>query len=197
MIAAFRELGKLTKGYINETSLALSGVKKARVDNYIRLHVDRNTNVEQNTGIQYDNSVGSEGFLQSRVNSSKPLELVGLVRQAAESIENTAQYAGMAIPLRNAEKVLNSMQGGKSLYGQIEKVWGETGRSYLNKALADLCGTKSDHEVFDRLCSTLRGNAAAAVLTGNLNVTLLQAASLPTQPQSWAGEARESRWLQL
>ena len=180
MTAAFRELGKLTKGYINETSLALSGVKKARVDNYIRLHVDRNTNVEQNTGIQYDNSVGSEGFLQSRVNSSKPLELVGLVRQAAESIENTAQYAGMAIPLRNAEKVLNSMQGGKSLYGQIEKVWGETGRSYLNKALADLCGTKSDHEVFDRLCSTLRGNAAAAVLTGNLNVTLLQAASLPT-----------------
>ena len=180
MIAAFRELGKLTKGYINETSLALSCVKKARVDNYIRLHVDRNTNVEQNTGIQYDNSVGSEGFLQSRVNSSKPLELVGLVRQAAESIENTAQYAGMAIPLRNAEKVLNSMQGGKSLYGQIEKVWGETGRSYLNKALADLCGTKSDHEVFDRLCSTLRGNAAAAVLTGNLNVTLLQAASLPT-----------------
>lgn len=180
MIAAFRELGKLTKGYINETSLALSGVKKARVDNYIRLHVDRNTNVEQNTGIQYDNSVGSEGFLQSRVNSSKPLELVGLVRQAAESIENTAQYAGMAIPLRNAEKVLNSMQGGKSLYGQIEKVWGETGRSYLNKALADLCGTRSDHEVFDRLCSTLRGNAAAAVLTGNLNVTLLQAASLPT-----------------
>ena len=136
--------------------------------------------MEQNTGIQYDNSVGSEGFLQSRVNSSKPLELVGLVRQAAESIENTAQYAGMAIPLRNAEKVLNSMQGGKSLYGQIEKVWGETGRSYLNKALADLCGTKSDHEVFDRLCSTLRGNAAAAVLTGNLNVTLLQAASLPT-----------------
>ena len=180
MIAAFRELGKLTKGYINETSLALSGVKKARVDNYIRLHVDRNTNVEQNTGIQYDNSVGSEGFLQSRVNSSKPLELVGLVRQAAESIENTAQYAGMAIPLRNAEKVLNSMQGGKSLYGQIEKVLGETGRSYLNKALANLCGTKSDHEVFDRLCSTLRGNAAAAVLTGNLNVTLLQAASLPT-----------------
>ena len=180
MIAAFRELGKLTKGYINETSLALSGVKKARVDNYIRLHVDRNTNAEQNTGIQYDNSVGSEGFLQSRVNSSKPLELVGLVRQAAESIENTAQYAGMAIPLRNVEKVLNSMQGGKSLYGQIEKVWGETGRSYLNKALADLCGTKSDHEVFDRLCSTLRGNAAAAVLTGNLNVTFLQAASLPT-----------------
>ena len=153
MIAAFRELGKLTKGYINETSLALSGVKKARVDNYIRLHVDRNTNVEQNTGIQYDNSVGSEGFLQSRVNSSKPLELVGLVRQAAESIENTAQYAGMAIPLRNAEKVLNSMQGGKSLYGQIEKVWGETGRSYLNKALAELKADGTIQSIIDKYIS--------------------------------------------
>ena len=176
----FRELGKLTKKYINETSMTLYHTKQARVNNYIRLHVDKNTLAEQNEGVKTDRSVGSEGFMKNRQNSSKPLELVGLVKQAAENIENTAQFAGMAVPLRNAEKVLNSMQGGKTLYGQIERVWGWAGRKYMTKAMADLTGTKSGGEVFDHLSSVLRGNAAAAVLTGNLNVTLLQAASLPT-----------------
>ena len=173
----FRELGKQ---YINETSMTLYHTKQARVNNYIRLHVDKNTLAEQNEGVKTDRSVGSEGFMKNRQNSSKPLELVGLVKQAAENIENTAQFAGMAVPLRNAEKVLNSMQGGKTLYGQIERVWGRAGRNYMTKAMADLTGTKSGGEVFDHLSSVLRGNAAAAVLTGNLNVTLLQAASLPT-----------------
>lgn len=176
----FRELGKLTKQYINETSMTLYHTKQARVNNYIRLHVDKNTLAEQNEGVKTDRSVGSEGFMKNRQNSSKPLELVGLVKQAAENIENTAQFAGMAVPLRNAEKVLNSMQGGKTLYGQIERVWGRAGRNYMTKAMADLTGTKSGGKVFDHLSSVLRGNAAAAVLTGNLNVTLLQAASLPT-----------------
>lgn len=188
-IAEFRKLGALTKRYVNETSMALYGVKLARVNNYIRLHVDRNTRVEQNTGIKNDKSVGSEGFLKSRQASSKPLELVGLVRQASESIENTAQFAGMGIPLRNAEKVLNSMQEGKTLYGQIERVWGRAGRSYMTKAMADLTGSKGESEVFDRLSGALRGAAARAVLTGNLNVTLLQAASLPTAAAELGGES--------
>ena len=188
-ISDFRELGKLTKGYINEASMTLYGVKRARVENYIHMNVDRNTLVEQNEGVRRDVSVGSEGYMKTRQNSSKPLALVGLVKQASESIENAAQFAGMAIPLRNAEKVLNSMQGGETQYGAIERSWGRAGRKYMQKAMADLSGTKEDSEVFDHLSSVLRGNAAAAVLTGNLNVTLLQAASLPTAAAElgWGG----------
>lgn len=188
-ISDFRELGKLTKGYINEASMTLYGVKRARVENYIHMNVDRNTLVEQNEGVRRDVSVGSEGYMKTRQNSSKPLALVGLVKQASESIENAAQFAGMAIPLRNAEKVLNSMQGGETQYGAIERSWGRAGRKYMRKAMADLSGSKGDSEVFDHLSSVLRGNAAAAVLTGNLNVTLLQAASLPTAAAElgWGG----------
>lgn len=188
-ISDFRELGKLTKGYINEASMTLYGVKRARVENYIHMNVDRNTLVEQNEGVRRDVSVGSEGYMKTRQNSSKPLALVGLVKQASESIENAAQFAGMAIPLRNAEKVLNSMQGGETQYGTIERSWGRAGRKYMQKAMADLSGSKGDSEVFDHLSSVLRGNAAAAVLTGNLNVTLLQAASLPTAAAElgWGG----------
>lgn len=188
-ISDFRELGKLTKGYINEASMTLYGVKRARVENYIHMNVDRNTLVEQNEGVRRDVSVGSEGYMKTRQNSSKPLALAGLVKQASESIENAAQFAGMAIPLRNAEKVLNSMQGGETQYGAIERSWGRAGRKYIQKAMADLSGSKGDSEVFDHLSSVLRGNAAAAVLTGNLNVTLLQAASLPTAAAElgWGG----------
>ena len=179
-IEDYRKLNALMSGYINETSLLLSGVRKATEDNYIHINVDQDTNPEQNTGIRYDNSVANPGWLNHRVNSAKPVLLVGLVQQVNTSIENTAQYAGMAIPLRNAEKILNSKQDGKTLFTQVEKTWGKAGRAYLNKALADLCGVKDSREVGDGLFGRMRSMAAQAVLNANVNVTLLQAASLPT-----------------
>ena len=179
-IEDYRKLNALMSGYINETSLLLSGVRKATTENYIHINVDQDTNPEQNTGIRYDNSVGNPGWLNHRVNSAKPVLLVGLVQQVNTSIENTAQYAGMAIPLRNAEKILNSRQDGKTLFTQVEKTWGKAGRAYLNKALADLCGVKDSRAVGDGLFGRMRSMAAQAVLNANVNVTLLQAASLPT-----------------
>lgn len=179
-IEDYRKMNAKTSGYINETSLLLSGVRKATTENYIHINVDQDANPEQNKGIRYDNSVGNPGWLNHRVNSSKPVLLVGLVQQVNTSIENTAQYAGMAIPLRNAEKILNSMPGGKTLFKQVEHTWGKAGREYLNKALADLCGVKDSREVGDGFFARLRSNAAQAVLNANVNVTLLQAASLPT-----------------
>mgnify|MGYP000615371189 FL=1 len=179
-IEGYRKMNAKTSGYINETSLLLSGVRKATTENYIHINVDQDANPEQNKGIRYDNSVGNPGWLNHRVNSSKPVLLVGLVQQVNTSIENTAQYAGMAIPLRNAEKILNSMPGGKTLFKQVEHTWGKAGREYLNKALADLCGVKDSREVGDGAFARLRSFAAQAVLNANVNVTLLQAASLPT-----------------
>ena len=179
-MAAFRKANARMTGYINETSMLLSGVKKATTENYIHINVDQDTNPEQNKGIRYDNSAANPNFLNHRVNSSKPVLLVGLVQQAETSIENTAQYAGMAVPLRNVEKVLNSMQGGRTLFGTMEDVWGTQARAYMNKALADLCEVKDSREVGDGVFAKLRSYAASAALNANVNVTLLQAASLPT-----------------
>lgn len=179
-MAAWKTLNARMTGYINETSMLLSGVKKATTENYIHINVDSDANPEQNKGIRYDNSVANPGWLNHRVNSSKPVLLVGLVQQAETSIENTAQYAGMAVPLRNAEKVLNSMQGGRTLFGTIGDVWGTPAREYMNNALADLCEVKDSRAVGDGVFAKLRSYAAAAALNANINVTLLQAASLPT-----------------
>lgn len=177
---AYKESNRLMSGYINETSLLLSGTRKATTENYIHINVDSDTNPEQNMGIRYDNSAANPNFLNHRVNSSKPVLLVGLVQQAVTSIENTAQYVGMAIPLRNAEKILNSMPGGRTLFKSIEENFGTAGREYINKALADLCEVKDSREVGDGAFAKLRSYAAQAALNANVNVTLLQAASLPT-----------------
>lgn len=97
-IEDYRKLNALMSGYINETSLLLSGVRKATTDNYIHINVDQDTNPEQNTGIRYDNSVGNPGWLNHRVNSAKPVLLVGLVQQVNTSIENTGAVCGHGDP---------------------------------------------------------------------------------------------------
>ena len=45
--------------------MTLYHTKQARVNNYIRLHVDKNTLAEQNEGVKTDRSVGSEGFMRT------------------------------------------------------------------------------------------------------------------------------------
>lgn len=196
-MAAWKTLNARMTGYINETSMLLSGVKKATTENYIHINVDGDTNLEQNKGIRYDNSAANPGWLNRRVNSSKPVLLVGLVQQAETSIENTAQYAGMAVPLRNAEKVLNSMQGGRTLFGTIGDVWGTPAREYMNNALADLCEVKDSRAVGDGVFAKLRSYAAAAALNANINVTLLQAASLPTAAAELGWGATGSAFVQF
>lgn len=194
---AYKKANAQMSGYINETSMLLSGTKKATTENYIHINVDSDTNPEQNKGIRYDNSAANPSFLNHRVNSGKPVVLVGLVQQAMTNIENTAQYAGMAIPLRNAEKILNSMQGGKTLFRTIEDNWGTAARSYMNKALADLCEVKDSRQVGDGVFAKLRSYAAAAALNANVNVTLLQAASLPTSAAELGWGATGSAFVQF
>lgn len=194
---AYKKANAQMSGYINETSMLLSGTKKATTENYIHINVDSDTNPEQNKGIRYDNSAANPNFLNHRVNSGKPVVLVGLVQQAMTNIENTAQYAGMAIPLRNAEKILNSMQGGKTLFRTIEDNWGTAARSYMNKALADLCEVKDSRQVGDGVFAKLRSYAAAAALNANVNVTLLQAASLPTSAAELGWGATGSAFVQF
>lgn len=196
-MAAWKTLNARMTGYINETSMLLSGVKKATTENYIHINVDSDANPEQNKGIRYDNSAANPGWLNHRVNSSKPVLLVGLVQQAETSIENTAQYAGMAVPLRNAEKVLNSMQGGKTLFNTLEETWGTPARTYMNNALADLCEVKGSRAVGDGVFAKLRSYAAAAALNANVNVTLLQAASLPTAAAELGWGATGSAFVQF
>ena len=176
----YKKFLQFTQKNINETSMVLSGRKKAIVENYIPQRVDEDTRAVENEGIRYDNSVGSEGFLQPRKNSSKPIYLDDIFSVVNTSLENVAQYAGMAVPLRNVNKLLSTQIEGRNLNAAIRDVWGRQGADYMEHAIKDMYPQRQKAEVGDRMSARLRGSAAGAVLTFNMNVTFMQAASLPT-----------------
>ena len=176
----YKKFLQFTQKNINETSMVLSGRKKAIVENYIPQRVDEDTRAVENEGIRYDNSVGSEGFLQPRKNSSKPIYLDDIFSAVNTSLENVAQYAGMAVPLRNVNKLLSTQIEGRNLNAAIRDVWGRQGADYMEHAIKDMYPQRQKAEVGDRMSARLRGSAAGAVLTFNMNVTFMQAASLPT-----------------
>lgn len=176
----YKKFLQFTQKNINETSMVLSGRKKAIVENYIPQRVDEDTRAVENEGIRYDNSVGSEGFLQPRKNSSKPIYLDDIFSVVNTSLENLAQYAGMAVPLRNVNKLLSTQIEGRNLNAAIRDVWGRQGADYMEHAIKDMYPQRQKAEVGDRMSARLRGSAAGAVLTFNMNVTFMQAASLPT-----------------
>ena len=176
----YKKFLQFTQKNINETSMVLSGRKKAIVENYIPQRVDEDTRAVENEGIRYDNSVGSEGFLQPRKNSSKPIYLDDIFSVVNTSLENVAQYAGMAVPLRNVNKLLSTQIEGRNLNAAIRDVWGRQGADYMEHAIKDMYPQRQKAEVGDRMSARLRGSAAGAVLTFNMNVAFMQAASLPT-----------------
>ncbi len=102
------------------------------------------------------------------------------------SIRDTAAYAGLALPIRDVQKVLNSnVETKDGMYnlknGIIKEQWGRSAVEYINDLLTDLQTTqrKRDNGV-SRMAARLRGNYAGAILTLNPGVAIAQAASLPT-----------------
>ena len=69
---------------------------------------------------------------------------------------------------------------GRNLNAAIRDVWGRQGADYMEHAIKDMYPQRQKAEVGDRMSARLRGSAAGAVLTFNMNVTFMQAASLPT-----------------
>ena len=151
------------------------------------MNVDRNTLVEQNEGVRRDVSVGSEGYMKTRQNSSKPPGFGGPGEAGQREHRKCRPVCRHGDPARNAEKVLNSMQGGETQYGAIERSWGRAGRKYIQKAMADLSGSKGDSEVFDHLSSVLRGNASCRRADGKPERDLAAGRQACPRQQSWAG----------
>ena len=186
-IADMKEFfGSYTTNLINETSMQLLGYNRAQVKNYYPIAVYEGELATQIEGLNLDATIEGRGFLKNRVKSSKPILLEECSSVVRRSLRDTAAYAGLALPIRDVQKVLNSnvetADGLGNLKNKIIKEqWGEGTVGYINYLLTDLQTTqrKRDNAV-SRMAARLRGNYAGAVLTLNPGVAIAQAASLPT-----------------
>ena len=186
-IADMKEFfGSYTTNLINETSMQLLGYNRAQVKNYYPIAVDKGVLATQIEGLNLDATIEGRGFLKNRVKSSKPILLEECSSVVQRSLRDTAAYAGLALPIRDVQKVLNSnvetADGLGNLKNKIIKEqWGKGTVDYINDLLTDLQTTqrRRDNGV-NRMAARLRGNYAGAVLTLNPGVAIAQAASLPT-----------------
>nr|DAG91468.1 MAG TPA: nuclease [Herelleviridae sp.] len=186
-IADMKEFfGSYTTNLINETSMQLLGYNRAQVKNYYPIAVDKGVLATQIEGLNLDATIEGRGFLKNRVKSSKPILLEECSSVVQRSLRDTAAYAGLALPIRDVQKVLNSnvetADGLGNLKNKIIKEqWGKGTVNYINDLLTDLQTTqrRRDNGV-SRMAARLRGNYAGAVLTLNPGVAIAQAASLPT-----------------
>lgn len=190
--------GTYTTKLINETSLQLVGYKRATVQNYYPIAVDKAALATEIDGVKLDATIEGRGFLKNRVKSSKPILLEECSSVVQRSLRDTAAYAGLAAPIRDVQKILNAgvetRDGVKTLKnGVIKEQWGTKAVSYLDNLLTDLQTTQRHRSNgVSRMLSTLRGNYAGAVLTLNPGVAIAQAASLPTAAAVLGGDTMAS-----
>ncbi len=167
------------KEAINDTSLKLDGFEKGRVTNYFPIRTDKNfTNTDFDTLIK-DATIEGMGILKQRSGGTNPVMLEDIFNVLNRQIDSVSSYYGLAIPIRNFNKIYNSTASGyeSSVKSAIAEKWGTRGQKYIENLLSDLQGgRKSEMNWLDRL----RGRYAQAVLTLNPSVTMKQAASYPT-----------------
>ena len=178
--------GSYTTNLINETSMKLLGYQRATVKNYYPIAVDKTALATQIEGVKLDATIEGRGFLKNRVKSQMPILLEECSSVVQRSLRDTAAYAGLAAPIRDVQKVLNSgietEDGLKVLKnGILEEKWGSDAVNYVDELLTDLQtpGRKTRKSSMTAL-GKLRGNYAGAILTLNPGVAIAQAASLPT-----------------
>ena len=187
-IADMQELfNRYTTNLINETSMQLLGYNRAGVKNYYPIAVDKSALATQIEGLNLDATIEGRGFLKNRVKKAvQPILLEECSNVVQRSIRDTAAYAGLALPIRDVQKVLNSnVETKDGVYnlknGIIKEQWGHSAVEYVNDLLTDLQTTQRHRDNgVSRMAARLRGNYAGAILTLNPGVAIAQAASLPT-----------------
>ena len=183
-----------TTKLINETSLQLVGYQRATVKNYYPIAVDKSVLATQIDGLNLDATIEGRGFLKNRVKSGQPVLLEECANVVQRSLRDTAAYAGLAAPIRDVQKILNSgvetREGLANLKnGIIKEQWGKDAVSYIDDLLTDLQTTQRKRpSTFNKVLGNLRGNYAGAVLTLNPGVAIAQAASLPTAAAVLGGD---------
>ena len=182
-----------TTNLINETSLQLVGYQRATVKNYYPIAVDRSVLATQIEGLNLDATIEGRGFLKNRVKSSKPILLEECANVVQRSLRDTADYAGLAAPIRDVQKILNSgvetREGLKNLKnGIIKEQWGGDAVNYIDNLLKDLQKKSRQRKSTLQWLGNLSSKYAGAVLTLNPGVALAQAASLPTAAAVLGGD---------
>lgn len=181
-----------SRAAINATSERLKGYSLAETDEYFPINTDPSFTRSDFEALKMDGTIEGMGFLKERINASNPILLRDANSVLEQSIQMHGKYWGLAIPVRNFNKLWNVSQSTRdpitgelsrfetSVIQAIRKQWGDTGYRYVEKMMTDLQSGSEPKNEWSKLFADIRSRYAGAVLTLNFSVALKQAASYPT-----------------
>ena len=200
---AYKYFNEVAPNAINRVSNILKGYDIATVKNYFPIMTDKNFLTHEFESLKFDATIEGQGSLKERVRSELPIEINGIVDTLTRSIKENSMYVGLAIPVRNMNKLLGVKditwvekdRGGKlannlrmelhatyngSVEESIRKKWGQPAMQYIENFMTDLQTSRTKRNDWVKTFNAARSNYAGAVLTFNASVAIKQAASYPT-----------------
>lgn len=204
-------MDNVAKNAINETSLILRHRKIATGSNYIHIEVLDSQVSKELEGLVKDATLEASGYLTETVkNASQTIIVRGITDTVENQIDFVSKYYGLAIPIRNFNKVYNgrasriyephlvnpSSSNGYTVKEVLDQKWGSDARSLIESVITDLQSPRSakeyQHEWISQILNTVQSGFVVATLAGNLQVAIKQAASYPTAAAvlSWASLAK-------
>lgn len=177
---------------INAVSEKLKGYPIAQVEDYFPINTDSSFTRSDFETLKFDGTLEGMGFLKERqAKAANPILLRDVNLVLEQSIAQHGKYVGLAIPVRNFNKVWGVTKssfnddGSRNSYESsvqkaVKNTWGESGYNYVEKLMTDLQSGKNAKNIWIRLLNRVRSNYAGAVLTLNMSVAMKQAASYPT-----------------
>lgn len=168
----------------NKVTIDLWGYEAANVVNYYPAASDTK-NLYQNVAQrgQANFTVENNSNLKERVyKARKPIALNEINRTARKSIDTMSRFCGLAMPMRDFEKIYNyqEQEGGKNIKGVMDRVWNGKASQYWEDVMADTNGRSKVKDGIAKAFAKFRGNYATSVLYANASTAMKQATSFPT-----------------
>ena len=171
------------KDAVNEASLAMKHRIIAKDKNYIPFEVDKNFVVRE-ISAQNDvqQTINSYGMLkETKQGASQPLIITGLNNILDRHIDQVGTVHGLAIEVRNFNKVWNvrsiDIQGkDPTVKGAIQRNWGIEGVKHIEQAVQDIQGSRASKQ--NAVYRKIKSNYIGATFLLNLSVVTKQIGSL-------------------
>lgn len=198
MSAARKFFNETAKDAINETSLALKHRIVAKDKSYIPFEVDKNFIVNEiSAANDVQQTINSYGMLKdTKKFASNPLIITGLNNILDRHIEQVGNIYGLAIEVRNFNKVWNvrgleADSGDPTVKATIQRNWGDKGLKLVEQAVQDIQGPR--HNSQSAIYKKIKSGYIGATFLLNLSVVTKQIGSLfsATSMLRWRGPVRQ------
>ena len=198
MTAARKFFNGTAKDAINETSIALKHRIIAKDKSYIPFEVDKNFVVREiSAENDIQQTINSYGMLKdTKKGASQPLIITGLNNILDRHIDQVGNVYGLAIDVRNFNKVWNvrsidSVGNDPTVKAAIQRNWGNEGVKHIEQAVQDIQGPR--HSEQSALYKKVKSGYIGATFLLNLSVVTKQIGSLysSTSMLKWRGPLRQ------